>query len=271
MLRTTGQARVLLCGVPFDEYSSFARGAAEGPARIREELRSEASNTWTELGVDIGAPGVLSDAGDVEFHGVADPWEAIQAATVRVLDTGAVPILLGGDHSITPPILRAFRPRHSRLSILQFDAHPDLYDEYEGNRRSHACPFARVMEEGLADHLVQVGIRAATGHHREQIERFGVEVFEARRIRHDLRLRFDTPIYVSLDMDALDPAYAPGVSHREPGGLSVRQILNILLSLEAPVVGADIVEYNPRRDVANLTATVAAKFVKEIAGRIVRN
>ena len=113
------------------------------------------------------------------------------------------------------------------------DAHPDLYDEFEGDRYSHACPFARIMDEQLADRLVQVGIRTMTEHQRAQARRFGVEVIEMRNIQGDLRVPLSTPVYVSIDVDALDPAFAPGVSHREPGGLSVRQLLSLLHGIEA--------------------------------------
>jgi agmatinase len=164
--------------------------------------------------------------------------------------------------------LRAFAKRYRRLSILHFDAHPDLYDELDGNRFSHACPFARIMEEGLVERLVQVGIRTMTDHQRQQVERFGVEVIEMRDYRDDWPIDFDTPVYISFDVDGLDPAFAPGVSHREPGGLSTRQAINTILNLNAEIVGADIVEFNPRMDVANLTETVCAKIVKEIAAQM---
>ena len=145
-----------------------------------------------------------------------------------LLDQNFRPIALGGDHAITYPVVKAFAKKYPRLSLLHFDAHPDIYDEFQGNRYSHACPFARIMEEELVERLVQVGIRTATGHQRKQIERFGVEVVEMKDFSDDLRLEFDTPVYVSFDIDGLDPAFAPGVSHREPGGLSTRQALNVI-------------------------------------------
>ena len=125
------------------------------------------------------------------------------------------------------------------------------------------------MEEHLADRLIQVGIRTATGHQRSQIERFGVEVIEAQNWRDDLRMNFTTPVYISLDIDGVDPSYAPGVSHREAGGLSPRQVINFMHTIDQPVIGADIVEYNPRCDISNLTAVLSAKLVKEIAGMMV--
>jgi arginase family enzyme len=124
------------------------------------------------------------------------------------------------------------------------------------------------MEEGLAKRLVQVGIRTVNGHQREQAERFGVEFVEMRNWRDDLTLDFDSPVYISFDLDALDPAFAPGVSHREPGGLSTRQAIGVIQRLRAKVVGADIVEFNPRMDPAQITAVVCAKLLKEIAAKM---
>jgi arginase len=115
--------------------------------------------------------------------------------------------------------------------------------------RSHTCPFARIMEEGLADRLIQVGLRSVNDHHREQFKRFDVEAIEAGRCDEPLRFELTTPVYISMDIDALDPAYAPGVSHREPGGLTPRQVINWIHTIDQPIVGADIVEYNPRRDI----------------------
>jgi arginase family enzyme len=149
------------------------------------------------------------------------------------------------------------------------DAHPDLYDAFEGDRYSHACQFARIMEERLARGLWQVGIRTMTGHQREQAARFGVEVIDMRRWARGERPEVRGPVYVSIDLDGIDPAFAPGVSHPEPGGLTVREVLEILRTLDGPFVGADVVELNPRRDTDARTAGVAAKLVKELAARMV--
>jgi arginase family protein len=176
--------------------------------------------------------------------------------------------LLGGDHSITYPVLRGMRRSYPPPTILHIDAHPDLYDEFEGDRFSHACPFARILEEGLASRLVQVGIRTMNAHQRSQADRFGVEVIDMRTWEAGTRPAVDGDVYLSIDLDGLDPAYAPGVSHREPGGLSVRDVLTLVQGVKGTLVGADVVEYNPRQDVAGTTATVAAKIVKEIAGRM---
>lgn len=262
--------RVALLGVAYDGSSSYRRGAASAPPLIREALWSEAGNSWTESGIDLRESGI-DDDGDLVF-GPGESAERVRAMIEAALDligqSGRRPLVLGGDHSITYPALRSFRAHHPRLSILHFDAHPDLYDVFEGDRYSHACPFARIMEEGLADRLVQVGIRAMTGHQRDQARRFGVEVIEMREWRDGRRLMFDGPVYISFDLDALEPGLVPGISHREPGGFSVRQALAIIQALEAPLVGADLVEFNPDNDPSGVTAAVCGKLVKELAGKM---
>lgn len=262
--------RVSLLGIPNDDNSSFMKGPSEAPPLIRRELFCDAYSLWSETGIDLGADGVLTDHGDIAFDGTTDPWDLIERDVDRALSSGGPLISLGGDHAITHPILRAVHRHHPRLTILHIDAHADIYDAYQGNPRSHASPFARIMEDQLADRLIQVGLRTVNDHHRAQFKRFGVEVIEAHHLRDHLRLELDTPVYLSLDLDALDPAYAPGLSHREPGGLSTRQVIDLIQTIDQPLIGADIVEYNPRCDISNLTAMVAAKLLKEIAGMMIR-
>jgi agmatinase len=256
-----------LVGIPFDGQSSYLRGAGDAPPKIREAMHCDASNQWTELGVDLGAAGAFDDSGDLALS-EKDAFEVIESGIGKLLDEGRRPISLGGDHSITFPIVKAFARRYPELTIFHFDAHPDLYDQFEGNRLSHACPFARIMESGLARRMVQVGIRTATQHQREQAKRFGVEVVEMRGLPAYGKLKAVGPIYLSFDMDVLDPAFAPGVSHREPGGMSVREAISYLHAIEGDIVGADVVEYNPVCESDGMTATVAAKIVKEILGKM---
>jgi agmatinase len=232
-------------------------------------LRSPSSNTWNERGDDVGSATLLEDAGDLILpDDAAGARAAIEAGVARVLERGHKPLLLGGDHSITYPILRAISHHRAAPTVLHLDAHGDLYDSFDGDRFSHACPFARVMEERTAARLVQVGVRTLNPHQRAQAAKFGVEVLGAERWRDALPVvaRFTAPVYVSLDLDVLEPMLAPGLSHPEPGGLTVRDVLEILAALRVPVAAADVVEYNPRYDVRDLTARVAAKFVKELVG-----
>jgi agmatinase len=261
---------VALVGVPWDENSSFTRGPAQAPARIREALYGGSSNLCSETGVDLGQEARFRDLGDLKLGGDAVLIQ-IEEVIDRLLGRGASVLAIGGDHAITYPIIRAYRKKFNKLNILHLDAHPDLYEEYEGNRLSNACPFARIMEENLAGRLVQVGIRTLNPHQRDQAQRFGVEIVEMRDFHPELSFGVKGPVYLSLDLDVLDPAYAPGVSHHEPGGLSTREVLKLIQGLHAPLVGADVVEYNPDRDPLAITAAVAAKFVKEIAASMIES
>ncbi|MEO8680629.1 MAG: agmatinase [Vicinamibacterales bacterium] len=258
--------RPQLIGLPYDASSSFLRGCAGAPPLIRAALRSPAGNPFTETGVDLTD---LADAGDLALSD--NPAEAraqIEAGIDALVEGGFGPLALGGDHSVAYPVLRAIAKRHRLLTILQIDAHGDLYDEFEGDRYSHACPFARIMEERLATKLVQVGIRTLTPHQRDQAARFNVEVIEMRRFAAGARPTTGGPVYLSVDLDGLDPAFAPGVSHREPAGLSVRDVLEMIHAIPGEIIGADVVEYNPVQDLGGVTAIAAAKIVKEIAGRL---
>lgn len=257
-----------LIGLPYDASSSFVRGPAKAPPLIREALHSPAGNLWTEGLVDLGQDGALFDAGDLPTAAPAEARALIEAGIAAVLRDGRRPIALGGDHAVTYPILRALNRAHPRPTILHIDAHPDLYEEFDGDRYSHACPFARILEEGLAGRLVQVGIRTMNGHQRAQADRYGVQVIEMRDWVRGARPELSGAVYLSVDLDGLDPAFAPGVSHREPGGLSTREVIGLIHGIPGPFVGADVVEYNPLQDSGDLTARVAAKLVKEIAGRM---
>ena len=250
------------------DNSSFLRGAAQAPPLIREALFSDSANLFTENGIDLGHSRGWLDVGDLAFTDKDMAFGEIEQATAELLSRQMRMITLGGDHSITFPIIRAHAKAYKKLQILQFDAHPDLYDELDGNRHSHACPFARIMEEKLVTRLVQVGVRTITSHQREQADRFGVEVIEMKDLDVLPDLVFDGDVYISLDLDCLDPAFAPGISHYEPGGLNTRQVISMIQRLQGNLIGADIVELNPTRDQNGVTAMVAAKLLKEIIARM---
>lgn len=262
-----GDPSIALIGVPYDEQSSFARGSAKAPSLIRAAWHSDSTNMYSE-DLTLVDDSLIWDAGDIGFALGDDPFAVIERGVGELLEKGFKPICLGGDHSVSYPIAKAIAQRHKDLNILHFDAHPDLYQDYDGNRLSHACPFARIMEDRLARRLVQVGIRSGTKHQQEQAKRFGVETVEMRAWDDDRTFRFDGPVYISFDIDALDPAFAPGVSHRQPGGLSTRQAIHLIQSLEGTVVGADIVEFNPDMDIPGMTDAVCAKVLKEIAAKM---
>jgi agmatinase len=259
---------VRVLGVPYDAQSSFLRGPAQAPAAVRRVLHCGSANYETELGGDVH-PDRWHDLGDLDIPDDAEQALAVIEQAARSASDGHRLLSIGGDHMITWPLVRGVRYHHRPLTILHFDAHPDLYDNLDGNRFSHACPFARIMEEGLAERLVQIGIRTLTGHQRDQAARFDVEILEYRSWDRSLPDDLDGKLYVSIDVDALDPAFAPGVSHHEPGGMTTRELLNCLHQLAAgpvEVVGADVVEINPGRDVNDMTAMVGAKLVRELLG-----
>ena len=257
---------VALIGLPTDVNSSFARGAAKAPDLIRHEIWSEHGNSYSETGVNLLRDGLLVDAGNVELHEDEGDVLRIENAIQDQLERGRQPVSLGGDHFVTYPILRAIAKRYPGISIVHFDAHPDLYPIFQGNRLSHACPFARILEDTGA-HLVQIGIRTMTPQQREVADRYGVQCFGPWELSRARAALPTGPVYVTLDLDGLDPAFAPGVSHREPGGLSVRDVLDIVAVIPGSLVGADIVEFNPDFDIQGVTATVAAKFAREFVAR----
>jgi len=266
---TPASPMAALIGIPLDANSSFLRGPALAPPLIRKALHSHSSNLCAESGLDLATDSRWKDFGDLPWGDGPEAIGQIEREIFALIESGRRVLALGGDHSISFPLITAVAKKYADLNVLHFDAHPDLYHDFEGNKFSHASPFARIMEEGRVRQLVQVGIRTSNPHQRKQAERFNVRTIEMRDWRPGLSLDFEGPLYISLDLDALDPAFAPGVSHHEPGGLSVRDVLSIIQSVSGIVVGADIVEYNPTRDVNNMTAMVTAKFCKELLARII--
>ncbi|MBA3576007.1 MAG: agmatinase [Sphingomonas sp.] len=254
-----------MIGAPTDSHSSFLRGAAAAPAAIRAALASDHGNLAAECGLELGSDIHVEDVGDLPLDEGEGDFDRIRDACASAAQAGAIPIVLGGDHMISFPVVAGVASVHGPVNILHFDAHPDLYDDFEGDPLSHASPFARIMESGNATRLVQVGIRTLNRHCREQAQRFGVEIVEMRDFEPGSVTIPDAPLYISIDLDALDPAFAPGVSHHEPGGLSTRELLSVLHRVRSPIVGADVVEHNPSRDRDGVTATLAAKLVKELA------
>ena len=265
-----GPGDVVVLGAPWDRGSSYLEGTAGAPARIREALFSEARTLVTESGLDLAQTDRIRYPDDLQLDSESNGLALLEQTVDSATSSGARMLTLGGDHSITPAALRPVSRRLPTLTLVQIDAHPDLYDVFEGDRESHACPMARILEEGRIARLLQIGIRASTPHQRSQAERFGVEVLEpADWSATGLEAAgIEGPIYLTLDLDGLDPAFAPGVSHPEPGGLSTRQVIEIIQRLPSPLVGADVVELNPLCDVREQTAVLAAKLVKEILARL---
>lgn len=258
-------SKITLQSFAFDEKSSFSRGPAKAPTLIRKAYHSPSANYYAEDGQFID-PKDIMDKGD---HFISSYFD-MEQLTQSHLEENLPLLTLGGDHSITYPVLRAFHAKYGPVPILHIDAHSDLYSSFEGDPHSHACPFYRIMDEKLCSGLTQVGIRTLSTEQRENATRFSVNAIEMKNIDGFQMPSYTEPIYVSLDIDALDPAFAPGVSHHEPGGLSTRQVLDIIQQIPVPILGADIVEYNPERDINGMTAMVCAKLLKEIASKMMR-
>jgi arginase len=259
---------VTILGIPFDANASFMRGASKGPDAIRRVLHNGSANLCTEQVLDLSTLSFWEDAGNITFEN--DKPEAafhtIKSSVAAHLKAGKRVLSLGGDHSVAYPIMAAYAEHYPTLHLLQIDAHSDLYDDFEGNPYSHASPFARILENKLAASLTQIGIRTLNPHQRAQAARFEVNIVEMKDFKADQLPTLHGPLYISIDLDGFDPAFAPGVAHHEPGGLTVREVLHILSSIDVTVVGADIVELCPHRDHHDMTAMLGAKLLKELLG-----
>lgn len=261
---------IKVIGIPYDNNSSYLKGPSLAPPKIRLMETEGSANRFCEFGKEIVEGENYQDLGDIEFNdedSISAYRKISDTLTTLVSRTDKI-ISIGGDHSVSFPIIEAHAKHYKNLNVLHLDAHADLYDDFEGNPYSHASPFARLMETGLLKSLTQVGIRTFNTHQREQAKRFNVNVIEMKDFNMDFMSGLEGPLYISLDIDVLDPAYAPGISHHEPGGMTTRQLISIIQNINVPIIGADIVELNPIRDVDNRTAMVAYKLLKELISKM---
>ncbi len=253
-----------LLGFEWDASSSHARGSALGPSVVRRLLTSEASSGYS---INLTPMREAIAGFDIPFlpEDGAAAREMIESSVASAIAAGDRPLSIGGDHSVTFPILKAVARRHGPVNLLHIDAHPDLHEDYEGDPYSHASPFARAHEAGhIARHVV-LGVRCWDPHQKAQADRFGVTILGAHEVDRVPAAIFEAPLYLSIDLDGLDPAFAPGVSHPEPGGLSTLDMLGLIRRIRGPLIGADIVELNPERDPMLATARVVVRLVKELA------
>ena len=261
---------IKVIGVPYDKNSCFLKGSAAAPPLIRQMDSNGSSNSFCEDIKEIKIDRNYIDLGDISIK-EADPefaYKLIKRNIQQELTDSDKIICLGGDHSISFPIIEAYAEKFKDLNVLHLDAHPDLYDNYDNNPYSHASPFARLMEKNILKSLTQVGIRTLNTHQKEQAELFDVKIIEMKNFSYDFIKTLESPLYISIDLDVLDPAFAPGISHYEPGGLTSRELITIIQSIPVSIVGADIVEYNPVRDLNNMTAMLAYKLFKELVSKM---
>lgn len=270
---------VAILGVPFDSGVSYRPGARFGPAHVRQSSRLLRPYHPT-LDVSPFAAQQVADAGDVPVNpfDIEEALGTVEAAAKALSDTGAKIVTIGGDHTIALPLLRNMARIHGPVAMLHFDAHLDTWDTYFGAAYTHGTPFRRAFEEGLLDMdaLSHVGTRGPLYGKQdlEDDERFGFGIVSsadiyrrgADAVVQQLRERIgDRPLYISIDIDVLDPAHAPGTGTPEAGGMTSRELLEILRGLaDLNVVGADVVEVSPAYDHAELTGVAAAHVVYEL-------
>jgi agmatinase len=274
------RAQVKVVGVPFDAGVSYRPGARFGPQAIREASRL-LRPYHPALDLEPFAQAQVVDAGDIAVNpfDIEEAVATIEAAALELTADGARLVTLGGDHTIALPLLRAAVARAARpVALLHFDAHLDTWDTYFGAAYTHGTPFRRAAEEGLldAESLAHVGTRGPL-YSREDLtddERFGFGIVTSADVYHrgvravveQLRERVgERPLYVSIDIDVLDPAHAPGTGTPEAGGMTSRELLEILRGLRGlDLVGADVVEVAPAYDHAEITAVAASHVAYDL-------
>jgi agmatinase len=283
-LERVGHADVAILGVPFDGGVSYRPGARFGPAHVREASRLLRPYN-PALDVAPFARQQVADAGDLAVNpfSITEAVEQIEHGAAALLDKADRILAIGGDHTIALPLLRATARRHGPLAVVHFDAHLDTWDTYFGAPTTHGTPFRRASEEGLIDQQrsLHVGIRGPL-YDRQDLrddERLGFAVITSEEIENEgsdaaarrmLNRLGDAPVYVSIDIDVLDPAHAPGTGTPEAGGLTSRELLRLVRRLATTrIVGADVVEVCPPYDHAQITAVAAGHVAYELLSAMV--
>ena len=268
---------VALIGVPFDGGTSYRPGPRFGPRHVRQQ--SAIIRPYHPV-LDVSPFDMLrvADYGDLAVNplSIEDTFRRIESGLKTVLDDGAIPLCVGGDHSILLPILRAIHAAHGPVGLIQLDAHSDTWDEYWGMKYSHGTPVRRAIEEGLLDeaHILQIGLRGQLygANDLDYAREHNIKMITAEEI-HDAGLSMvrealagfrGRKIYFSLDIDVVDPAFAPGTGTPQVGGLSSHQILSLVRSFAGlNFVGCDLVEVSPQYDSAEITSLLAANLLFE--------
>ena len=257
-------ADYVMYGYPFDGTACFRKGTSFGPTSIRRE--SHNFETYLlELDVDICNISI-HDQGDIELTSTVLPFKddqeenelRLENAIERIICPNKFPIGIGGEHSMTPPIVKKLKEKYSNLSVVVIDAHLDFRNEYEGNKRSHATTTYQLVKLLGKNNVYPVGVRSAS---KKEIKRANKLKFNFNR---DIK-SIEGPVYLSLDMDGIDPSYAPGVGTPEPFGISPTDVINIIDRLSDKLVGFDCVETCPAYDYGN-TASLAARIIRHVIG-----
>ena len=278
-VRDASALDVAVVGVPYDGGASYRTGARFGPRAVREQ--SSLIRPWNPvLKVHPFERLRVADYGDIDVVPISieRTFEAIEAGVTAILSAKATPVSVGGDHSITLPILRAVARRHGPVGVVHFDAHPDTWDEYFGSKFFHGTPFRRAIEEGLIDprRMIQVGIRGPLYGPEDFAfhEQHGLEVIRIEAVKEQgiawvagkLQRLAGGPVYCSFDFDSVDPAYAPATGTPEVGGLTSYEAIALVRGLQGlRLVGADVVEVCPPYDgPGQVTSLLAANLLFEL-------
>lgn len=278
-VRDLDNADVAIVGAPFDTGATFRAGARFGPEGIRA-ISHLLRRHNPSLGVTIFDYLSVIDYGDVPVVPgyIEESYRRIEEGLRPIHEAGVVPIVLGGDHSIALPELRAAASVHGPLALVQFDSHPDTWDSYFGKKHTHGTPFRRAVEEDLLvpERSIQVGMRGSIYDENdwEDARRLGFDLLSTDEVRElgipktieRIRERVgDSKVYVSFDVDFVDPAYAPGTGTPEIGGFTSREAQELVRGLAgAEIVGCDVVEVYPAYDPAQITALLAANIAHEL-------
>ncbi len=264
--RTIVPGSPAIVGFPLDMTTTYRSGTDRAPQAIREA--SDSIETYSPATDSDLSDKPLSDLGDVAFLGQSldEALQAIEKAVLDILGNSAVPLSIGGEHTVTLPIVRALKTRHEDFVILHLDAHTDLRDDYEGNRVNHATVMRRVSEIVGPRNLIQLGIRSGTREEFQWMSNHDTLLSWGPHGEKTLGERIGgRPVYLTLDLDVLDPACMPGTGNPEAGGWWYNDLVRLFRFLEgARLIGADVVELNPKLDPTEVSTITAAKIVREL-------
>lgn len=262
------KAHYVICGVPYDGTSCFRKGSCFAPDEMRKfSYNFETYNPFFDIDLDYVA---IHDFGDLEVaEDINSTLDMISGHADTFVGDGKIPLMLGGEHSLTLPFARACKNKNPGLGFVVLDAHLDLRDEYKGERNSHACISRHIIDE-VTEKYVSVGVRSGTLDEYGYVKENGINVFSSddvfnsgiEEIVNEIRKIINGPVYLSIDMDAIDPSFAPAVGTPEPYGLTPRDVRGIIACLAPDIVGFDLVEIAPAYDTGG-TAILGAKLVRD--------
>lgn len=261
------KASIVYFGVPFDGTASFKKGSFYGPSAIREDSYGlETYSPYQDLDLEVDTK--VIDVGDLDLKGLGtkEVLDKIYEFTNNLVEDNKIPFMVGGEHLVSFPSVKALKEKYDNLVVVHFDAHMDLRYEYEGEKLSHATVMRRIYELVGEGAIYQFGIRSGT---KEEFifskEKCISKLFDVSGTKKLAEIIKDKPVYLSIDLDVLDPSILSGTGTQEPGGVSFKELLDSILSLEdLNIVGLDVVELAPNLDSSGVSTACACKIVREL-------